>query len=172
MFDFKDLKFKRTYSSLHDDLVTDLINPLLRESLRYDRAVGFFSSSWLKEVAEGLAIFAQKGGKARIVTSIKLSDDDWEAIQRGEVGDYDIQCLIDKQIFSSIDELKEAIEVQTLATLSWMISQNILEFKFAIPIGRLQGGIFHTKSSLFYDSYNNGIAVFGSQNDSHQATLN
>jgi len=172
MFDFKDIKLKRTYSSIEDDLIKELINPLLGQSLRYDRAVGFFSSSWLKEVSEGLAIFAQKGGKARIVTSIRLSDDDWEAIQNGEFGDFEIQRLIDKQIFSTIDELKDAIEVETLAALSWMISQGILEFKFALPTGKLKGGIFHTKSSLFYDSYNNGIAVFGSQNDSHQATLN
>lgn len=172
MFDFKDIRLKRTYSSIEDDLISEIINPLLGQSLRYDRAVGFFSSSWLKEVVDGLAIFAQKGGKARIVTSIKLSDEDWEAIQKGEFGDFEIQSLIDKQIFSTIDELREAIKVETLATLSWMISQGILEFKFAIPTGKLKGGIFHTKSSLFYDSYNNGIAVFGSQNDSHQATLN
>lgn len=169
---FKDLNIKKTYSSIDDNITNDLIIPILSKAKKYDRAVGFFSSSWLKEVASGLAIFAQNGGKARIVTSIKISDEDWQAIQNGNLSEDEITKLIDKQVFGAIDELTSYIETKTLATLSWMISQEILEFRFAIPIGKLQGGIFHTKLSLFYDENNNGIATFGSQNDSHQAMIN
>ncbi len=173
MINFLNLsELKKTYSSIDDNLIDDLIVPVLSRSVKYDRAVGFFSSSWLKEVAKGLAIFARFGGKARIVTSVKLSDQDWKAIQDGQNPEMHIQTVIDKQVFNTIQELTEAIEIETLATLSWMIAQNILEFRFAMPIGKLQGGIFHTKLFLFYDQDNNGIAVFGSQNDSHQSTIN
>ncbi len=173
MFNFKNIEnLKRIYSTLSDDIMKDLLNPILKRAVKYDRAVGFFSSEWLKEVSEGLAIFAQRGGKARIVTSVILSERDWNAIKNGLLTEEEILKLINEEVSKTIESLKNSIEVNTLATLSWMISQDILEFKFAIPIGKLNGGVFHTKSSLFYDEKGNGIAVFGSQNDSHQATLN
>ena len=171
MEDFKTLNLGRTYSSLHSDLVKDLTVPLLERAVTYNRAVGFFSSSWLREVSKGMAKFARKGGKARIVTSIRLSEEDWKAIQKG----YDkqkIEQLITYQIQNVIEELEQALEEETLATLSWMISEDILDFRFGIPIGRLHGGIFHTKLSIFFDKYQNGVALFGSQNDSLQATKN
>src|SRR5574344_1450798 len=102
---FKDLNIKKTYSSIDDNITNDLIIPILSKAKKYDRAVGFFSSSWLKEVASGLAIFAQNGGKARIVTSIKISDEDWQAIQNGNLSEDEITKLIDKQVFGAIDEL-------------------------------------------------------------------
>ncbi len=164
---FKDLLFKKSYTSLKDDLIEDLINPLLGTAVLYDRAVGFFSSSWLREVSSGLSKFASNGGKARIVTSLKLSSDDWDAIKNGL-----IEEVINRQVFITIEELKKALEIETLSTLSWMVANEVLIFRFALPIGKLEGGIFHTKLSLFYDKEGNGVAVFGSQNDSFQATIN
>lgn len=170
MRNFKDLNLKLSYSSLDSDLMKDLINPILEKSERYDRAVGFFSSTWLKEAATGLSNFACNNGKARIITSIQLSEEDWKSIEDGQQKIVD--NIITNSIFSVVEELKNALEYKTLDILSLMVSNNILDFKFGIPIGRLQGGIFHTKLFLFYDKFNNGIAVFGSQNDSLQATKN
>lgn len=45
--------------------------------------VGFFSSGWLRLVAQGLLPFAANGGQARIITSPILNEADWEALQRG-----------------------------------------------------------------------------------------
>src|SRR5574344_2497322 len=156
---FKQLKLKKTYSSIEDKITDDLLIPVLSNAIKYDRAVGFFSSSWLKEVASGLAVFATSGGKARIVTSVKLSQKDWEALKLGALSDKNINEIIDNQVCIAVNELKKLLETKTLATLSWMISENILEFKFALPIGKLHGGIFHTKLSLLYDLNNDGIAI-------------
>ncbi len=171
MDDFKSFSFQRTYSSLHYDLVKELTNPLLKKAKKYDRAVGFFSSSWLREVSNGLANFAGNGGTARIVTSVQLSADDWDAIKKGHEEE-EIKKVITFQVKNAIAQLEQAIENDTLATLSWMIKEGILQFRFGVPIGRLQGGIFHTKLSVFHDGFDNGVVLFGSQNDSHQASLN
>ena len=53
-----------------------------------------------------------------------------------------------------------------------MIKEDILEFRFGVPIGRLDYGYLHTKLAIYYDKNNKGVVVFGSQNDSHQATIN
>ena len=121
---FKDLLFKKSYTSLKDDLIEDLINPLLGTAVLYDRAVGFFSSSWLREVSSGLSKFASNGGKARIVTSLKLSSDDWDAIKNGL-----IEEVINRQVFITIEELKKALEIETLSTLSWMVANEVLIFR-------------------------------------------
>lgn len=167
---FDNCNLKRTYTTTEEDVTNELNVPLLSSAVRYDRVVGFFSSSWLKEVASGLAIFAKNGGKARISTSVILSEHDWKAIQDGNDGK--IQSLIETQVFNTIEELKHNLETQTLATLSWMIRENILEFRFGVPIGRLDDGYLHTKLAIYYDENNKGVVVFGSQNDSHQATIN
>ena len=66
------------------DVADVLYNPCLSVSVSYDRGVGFFSSSWLRHVAEGLAPFAERGGKMRLITSPKLQAEDWTAIKQGE----------------------------------------------------------------------------------------
>ena len=50
---FKDHKVKSEYRSLIDNVVQDFYIPLLRESVSYKRAVGFFSSSSLVEISKG-----------------------------------------------------------------------------------------------------------------------
>ena len=52
---FKDHKVKSEYRSLIDNVVQDFYIPLLRESVSYKRAVGFFSSSSLVEISKGIA---------------------------------------------------------------------------------------------------------------------
>ena len=66
------------------DLVGGFFVPLLLCAVRYDRGVGFFSSSWLRINAQGMVAFAGNGGRARWVTSPILAVDDWEALQLGD----------------------------------------------------------------------------------------
>ena len=166
-----DLSLRTTYSSIDTELYKELIVPLLAESTKYDRAVGFFSSLWLKEVALGLACFLKNNGKARILTSVKLSQRDWDAIRNAGLGESP-QHIVEFAVNQAVDELKENVEREVLGALSWLLQNEILDLRFSIPIGRLDGGIMHSKISLFYDADSNAVAVFGSQNDSSQASLN
>ncbi len=166
-----DLPLKATYSSLETNLVKDVVNPLLQVSIKYDRGVGFFTSGWLKEAACGLLVFVKQGGKARIITSPNLSSKDWQTIHEAEK-EKQHRLIIKRTFENGIQELEQKLQHQTLAALAWLIRDDILEFRFAIPQNELNGGIFHSKLSLFTDGQGDEVALHGSQNDSHQACLN
>lgn len=167
----KNLSLKNTYSSLEVDLVKEIVNPLLERSIQYSRGVGFFTSGWLKEAAKGLLTFVKNDGRARIITSPYLSHDDWEIIKKADKNKHD-QLIVKTTIEKTIKSLEKKLEWDTLAALAWLIEDGILEFRFAIPKKNLTGGIFHSKLSIFIDSYGDGVALHGSQNDSLQASLN
>lgn len=172
MAEYRELDLKRTYTSLNTNILTELVDEILKTTVSYERGVGFFSSSWLREVAEGLAYFIVKGGRAHILTSVRLSVDDWNAIKASKNEDYEIESIINNHVLSTVDNLKNALEEKTLAILSFLIKENYLEFKFAIPCENLQGGIFHSKTSIFTNREGDVIVIAGSQNDSHQASIN
>ena len=44
------LDFKHNYNNQEDDIIRDFMLPSLKEAVRYDRAVGFFSSSSLMSI--------------------------------------------------------------------------------------------------------------------------
>jgi len=170
-YSLKDLPPKHTYSSLEVDLVYDVIAPLLERSIQYDRGVGFFTSGWLKEVAKGLLSFVKHDGRARIITSPHLSEQDWKIIRAAE-SDRQDRLIVSTSIGKALKELEEKLEWDTLAALAWLIRDGVLEFRFAVPQRNLSGGIFHSKLSIFIDPQGDGVALHGSQNDSLQASLN
>lgn len=172
MKDFKNLDIKRTYTTLDTNIMEEVVDEILKTAVKYDRGVGFFSSSWLKEVASGLSYFILRGGKARILTSVRISEQDWKAIQSSVDKDEQMQDFINKQVLFAIDDLRMALETKTLAVLSFLIKEGFIEFKFAVPSGDLSGGIFHSKTSIYYNREGDYIVTAGSQNDSHQATKN
>ena len=169
--DFKQLGLRQTYSSLERDLVQKVVVPLLKGATHYDRAVGFFTSNWLKEAAKGLVLFVKNQGKARILTSLALSEKDWNVIEQAEK-EKQSRLLVRTSLENTCHELETQLEWDTLAALAWLVRDGILEFRFALPQGHLEGGIFHSKLSLFLDGQGNGVALHGSQNDSTQASLN
>lgn len=170
-FSLKDLDIKKTYSSLELNLVDEVVVPLLQSSVSYDRGVGFFTSGWLKEAANGLLAFVKNHGKARIVTSPNLSEQDWRVIQQADQERQE-RLIAAISINNAIIDLEKNLAFATLAALAWLIRDNILEFRFAVPQGSLAGGMFHSKLSLFVDQNGNGVALHGSQNDSIQASRN
>ena len=48
------LDFKHNYNNQEDDIIRDFMLPSLKEAVRYDRAVGFFSSSSLMSISIGI----------------------------------------------------------------------------------------------------------------------
>lgn len=152
------------------DIMQDFFVPALSRAIRYDRAVGYFSSGWLKIAAVGMIQFAENGGMARWITSPIMSKDDWTAIQIGETAKHDQilrQCLCNE-----IDNLAETLGKKTLSALSWMVADGIVEFKLAIPRVKLEQGNFHAKFGIFTDAEGNQVSFNGSYNDSIQGTYN
>jgi hypothetical protein len=65
----RDAFFARTIDTSSHYIVDDFFVPMLQNATRYDRGVGYFSSGWLQENAKGMVEFAEKGGRARWITS-------------------------------------------------------------------------------------------------------
>lgn len=166
----KDFNWSITIDTSSADIMQDFFIPALSRAIRYDRAVGFFSSGWLRVAAEGMIQFAANGGKARWVTSPVFSEDDWSALQVGEAARQD-QSLY-RLLCDKVDLLTRTLEREPLSALSWMIADEILEFKIAIPKVKLEQGNFHAKFGVFTDAEENKLSFNGSYNDSIQGTLN
>lgn len=166
----KDLDLKSVYDSSEYDLVKDLITPLLKNSLRYDRGVGYFSTGWIKLAAKGLCDFAGNGSKARIIMSPIISTQDWEAMKKGQVAHEDTKLL--EFLMEATRDLFKSLQEDTLNAFAWLIADEVVEIKFAIPKGKLKGGDFHDKFAIFEDELGDRVAIHGSYNDSIHGSLN
>lgn len=153
-----------------NDLIEDFFTPALTASSRYDRGVGYFSSGWLRMSAAGMIQFARNGGRARWVTSPILDEADWEAMRAGS--EARINSTLRMALSRNIIDLSEAMEKDTLSALAWMIADEIITFKIALPYNRLEDGDFHDKFGIFTDSEGNQVSFNGSYNDSIQGLRN
>ena len=78
----RDVPIQVRYSS-SQNISADFFVPCLQVSCSYDRAVGYFSSTFYAIIGMPLASFAERGGKMRLVCSPELSAEDIEAIAEG-----------------------------------------------------------------------------------------
>lgn len=138
--------------------------------MRYDRGVGYFSAGWLRLTARGMVTFAENGGHARWVTSPILAEDDWLALQQGTAARHDLALRI--ALERNITELENTLEKDTLSALAWMVADEILDFRLALPRNKLQGGEFHDKFGIFTDHDSHKVSFSGSYNESIQGTRN
>jgi hypothetical protein len=151
-------------------LVRGFFEPVLTCSHHYDRGVGFFSSSWLRINAQGMVAFAANGGRARWVTSPILDPADWEALLLGDAARDD--TVLRQALERTIANLGDTLDRATRSALAWMVADEVLTFKLALPRNKLERGDFHDKFGVFTDAEGDQIGFNGSYNDSVQGTRN
>lgn len=161
--------FPESLDTSRDNIAQALYVPALSNSVRYDRGVGFFTSGWLKQAADGLAPFASNGGKMRLITSPYLPASDWSAVKQGHDARDNPKLL--RALNAAIDDLVAAAVQAPLEVLSWMIADELLDIKIAIPTSRLDGD-FHPKLGVFRDIQDDFIAFHGSQNETEGSFRN
>jgi len=166
----RDLVFPPFLDTSSNDLIGEFFTPALACSIRYDRGVGFFSSGWLRIAAQGMVAFAVNGGRSRWVTSPILEEHDWEAMQAGDYARSD--AILRAVLERNIGNLATALAQDTLSALAWMVADQILNFKLALPHNKLDRGDFHDKFGVFSDAEGNQVSFNGSYNDSIQGTRN
>ena len=98
---FKDLPLKYTYRTSDDDVINDFLVPCLNQCVMYKRAAGFFSSTALVKLSQGISGLIRNNGKMKLVVSPDLSNDDIEAIKKGYENKEE---LITKRLLESLDE--------------------------------------------------------------------
>lgn len=154
-----DLNLKYKYRSNHSVLFEDFYNPCLAESCKYDRAAGYFSSHSLQTLAKGFEVFLGNKGKIRIVANPHLSEQDFEAIEKGYRAKNDV---IEQALLKQIDITQNALQEDTLNVLAWLIFNDQLEIKIAYMANN---SLYHEKFGIFYDSDGNRVAFSGSSNE-------
>ena len=159
---FEQLKLKNEYRSSIDSMLKDFYVPILGSAVKYDRAVGFFSSTALAHIADGIIPFVKKGGHIRLVASPILSQEDVDAIKLGyKQRDEIIKNALVRKLEDDIDNLKK----DKLNLLSNLIADGMLDIRIALTENNSKLGIYHEKMGVFYDEDANIIAFSGSMNE-------
>lgn len=163
---FSDIVVKQEYRSKIDNVIRDFYIPLLKESVLYKRAVGFFSSTSLIELSAGICGLVRNGGRIQLIASPRLSAEDIEAINDGiRRRDEVIQEALIRELAAPTSPQETA----RLNLLSNLIASGVLEIKIAFLEDDNTVGMFHEKMGLMYDCNNNIIAFSGSMNESFNA---
>lgn len=160
-----DVQFKHSYSSGYDE-PKDFFTEALIESSTFDLGLGFFSSSGIRSLAYGFALFIANGGKMRVVINHFLSKEDKEAIENGQkhlVDNYESRLLSD---IAKLTKTLSKEDEHFFQCLSYLISINRIEFVATIST---KGGLGHDKYGIFTDEKGNKVAFIGSANFSHSA---
>lgn len=163
----RDLGISDSYRTGSQNLIQDFYRPCLGAAIRYDRAVGYFTSTSLAAAADGLHPFLQRSeSRMRLIASPALADEDVAAIESG----YDLREVVRNAVDREIArEVPDAVS-QRLRLLTWLIAHGRLELKLAIVRNRQRVGIYHEKIGLFSDS-ENVIVFIGSANESASGLL-
>jgi superfamily II DNA or RNA helicase len=157
-----DIEIKDEYRSLLHDVTKEFYVPLLSVSTSYKRAVGFFSSTVLSQIADGIAALANNGGKVQIVASPYLSDEDVEAIKPG----YEWRKVVRQAVLRDMQEAKNDFEAKRLNLLANLIADDILDVKIAFTESGSRMGMYHEKMGIISDGGGNAVAFSGSMNES------
>lgn len=159
----RDINLKLSYNSRENNVVEEFYIPCFQNAIKYERAVGFFTSEILIEVSYGLHKFLSNKGHMRLICSPKLSEEDIEAMKSGYANR---EAAIYNALMREIDRIPAEIVDDSVNFLSWLISKNRLDIKIALPehLEWDRYGIYHEKIGLFYDG-NDDVIVFSGSNE-------
>ena len=159
---FRSLSLKKEYRTKTEDIVNGFYIPVLKRAFVYKRSVGYFSSSSLSSITEGIYGLVKNGGKIQLVASPILSEEDIEAIREGYAKREEI---IEKALLSHLTVARTIYEEKRLGILAELIANGILDIKIATLNDGRNIGIYHEKMGVLEDEEGNIIAFSGSNNE-------
>ena len=159
------IKYKPIYRTHKDSIDKDFYVPCFSESIKLERAAGFFSLHSLTLSIDGIIRFIQKKGQINLICSPDLSQSDAELIDA---------CIsldsnhITKSLIKTItDSILSDEELDQLDVICNMICEGKLEIRIAYqPLG-----IFHEKFGIFVDEAGNKVYFNGSMNETKRALI-
>lgn len=159
---FKELTLKKMYRSKKCNIINEFFTPVLNEAIEYKRAVGFFSSSALYELAEGISGLVNNGGRIKIIASPRLTAEDVLAIKQG----YDLREIIENRIVEDFEAPKSNRKKNQLNLLAHLIANGNLDIKIAFMN---EDELYHEKLGIARDNFGNIIVFNGSINETYNA---
>lgn len=160
-----DIHIKNEYRSLLDNVVTDFYIPILQESILYQRAVGFFSSSALIAISKGVEGLVANGGKIQIIASPRLSQEDIDEISKG----YEVRKIIERALLRGVVDPSSIEESERLSYIASLIAKGVLDVKIAFLSSKNEIAMYHEKMGIMSDREGNAVAFSGSMNESENA---
>ncbi|QDZ41674.1 DEAD/DEAH box helicase (plasmid) [Euhalothece natronophila Z-M001] len=168
-----DYHWRIGYSSNEHNPILDFYIPALERSVQYDRKSGFFNSRILSKVAQGLGAMLDNNGKMRLIMGCQFSQQDLEAIKQG----YKLRDALTNRLDAELTSPETFVELKHFEILSWLIQNEYLDIKIAIPLQKNgvpefsptqinPQQIFHEKVGIFTDADNNQLVFLGSNNES------
>lgn len=154
---FRDIPIDISYKSVGEESFSQILNPLLSCTKNYKRSVGYFSSSALDFIGDGILELARRGGKIMLATSPQLSADDIFAIQSG----YKAREIVEKCFLNEVQSVLKDISDANAKMLYMLVKEGIVDIKIVTR----QNGIYHDKLALLEDFDGNIIACVGSNNE-------
>ena len=159
--DLSVLDLMTEYRSLKEDPVRDFYRPCLLNAISYKRAVGYFRSTVYSVIGTSIVEFARRGGRAELICSPELSEEDIDSIALGYARK---SKVVEDKLLEQIEELLTAegtaFNTRVLATL---VSLGSLEIKVALRADRK--GLYHEKIGVFLDGVGNAVSFKGSANE-------
>lgn len=166
---FTSKEYKTRYRSWDSEaLPKNFYNEVLPLSIKYCRAVGFFSSTCFIEISHGIITLVKNNGKMLLITSPRLHDDDIDAIKKGYKSKSEIYLTAFERGMSIPTSIDESNRLNILANL---IENGYLEIKIAVT-DNPSYSMYHEKIGYFEDINGNIIAISGSMNESENAISN
>ena len=159
-------RWKTMYSREDGNLAEIVLRPALSQSVRYDRSAGYFTAKTLVMVADAIEHLIRNGGTMRLVVGSLVSEQEADAIERGERTA--AQVAEDKA--GAPLEVPDGIARDAIELLGWLVAQGRLHVRFALP-RRAEDGlldlnhIFHQKTAIFTDERGDRIGFNGSVNE-------
>lgn len=165
----KNLDLEISYDTDNDDIINDFFVPVLSNSIKYERIVGYFNSGSLSTLTNGIKQFILNNGKMKVVCGYQLKPEDIKVIVESSKN---IEDFISEKFISELDNLKDTEQFNKLKILGFMIKNNLLEIKILIKKDNESNptnGILHSKIGIFTDNNGNKISFNGSLNETYQA---
>jgi superfamily II DNA or RNA helicase len=162
---FQEFSLQRHYDSDSTNLLQDFYRPLLSEARRYDRAVGYFSSSTFRSCATELASFIGHGGEIRMVIGCLTQHVDLVELEgMNKTLEESERLLLRSEVERYLLQL-EGEDPKAAQTFSKLVESGVAKIKFAMR----EHGIYHEKFGIFEDELGRKVAFMGSLNETSAA---
>jgi superfamily II DNA or RNA helicase len=164
---FSDLELDIHYEGPGEEILARFVLPVLQAAASYDRLTSFFSVSSLLAIAQGIESLWRRGGRMRLILGIH---DVPEALAHAATEDIPELTLaaVRQRLLDKVSTLRDELSRDRLATLAWMMQDNLLQVRVATPLSAGSGavaGVFHSKRFVFRDAEGEMITAVGSPNE-------
>ena len=141
--------------------VTEFFVPCLKNSIKYDRAVGYFTSRGVEELRDGLNVFSENQGQIRLITSTRLEPNDLEEIRNG----YSLREKSQANFHKNLEEIEQT-SPESLGYIGILVKNKVLDIKIAV-FKNNQDTLYHEKIGFFSDHQGQQVYFIGSNNETH-----